>query len=288
MVVFKKTSLTDPTLRALLDRPDSPSRRDLRQYSPKLYSLVGSLAGAIDLYVSKGRLIARSWPKKPKQPNSRAQLLARRAFSVMCSNWSYLGGEDKKAWVNRAKGGQRIPRDLFGKEFLKFWFAYNFWPIVFHLQTSEAFGGGINISGHTQYDCYSELHYSHGQELKNFDIVTWWNEYCESGGLFFGANVANFFALKHFIPSTWGFDSMQQFIINHYDPDFYPMIYIVINKDVHGRVNGCSGLYCVSWHQNTSHPPEIVDEKHGKLDPIRDWAYVNLDAWRFPTVPDIL
>jgi len=287
MVVLR----TDPTSffipPGIEDAPVRERRKILRRFNPTLDSLIGRLYGNVDIYYSRGQLVGRVWPRKPKHPNSRAQLLARRAFSVMCSNWNFLGEEDKKAWHNRAKGGQRIPRDLYGKQYLDCWFTKGYWPVTQHVQSSEAFGGAVLVGGQTQYECNSELHYSHGEELDDFDVVKWWNKLCESHGVFMGTNVGNFCTLNHRVDSAWGYADDQWFIINHYDPKFYPMVYMIINRDIHGVIVGSSGLYCVSWHQDTSHPVKIVKERHGKLDPIKTWAFVWTAAATFPTVPVI-
>jgi hypothetical protein len=269
------------------DVPVGQRRTLLRQLNPKLDLLIGRLAGAVDVYFSRGQLVARSWPRNPRQPNSRAQLLARRAFSVMCANWSALGVEDKRAWVNRAKGGQRIPRDLFGQEFLRFWFKYNFWPIVNHVQISNAFGGSLQVGTQTQYECYSELHYSFKPDLQNFDVTSWWSQFCEKHGAFLGSNTGSFCSLAHKMDSWSGYASDAWFSVDHYDPTLYPMLYMIINRDIHGQINGMSGLYAVGVHQDGSHPVQIVKDSTGKLDPIKPWAYLWTEAWKFPTVPII-
>ena len=39
--------------------------------------------GVVDLYIARGQLIARKWPSPPRQPNTPAQLAARKMFADM-------------------------------------------------------------------------------------------------------------------------------------------------------------------------------------------------------------
>jgi len=57
-----------------------------------------NVRGTVDIYFSNGQWIARSWPKRPKQPNSPSQLNARLIFRKMLDSRKLLSEEEYKVW----------------------------------------------------------------------------------------------------------------------------------------------------------------------------------------------
>lgn len=57
-----------------------------------------SLKGTADVYYSGGKWIARSWPKRPKQPNSTAQISCRDKFKKMLELRTTLPEPELRAW----------------------------------------------------------------------------------------------------------------------------------------------------------------------------------------------
>lgn len=65
---------------------------------PLPQSTIRALRGIVDVYTIRGRTIARSWPRKPNQPNTPAQVAARNAFSA-ASRWvSRMPEAQRQRW----------------------------------------------------------------------------------------------------------------------------------------------------------------------------------------------
>jgi len=79
------------------------------------------LKGTADIYFSGGKWIARSWPQRPKQPNSYSQISAREKFAAMLSLRVSLPEEEIKLWRNATWPPGKTWDDAWRSNMLK-WF----------------------------------------------------------------------------------------------------------------------------------------------------------------------
>ncbi len=83
-------------------------------------SQIASMRGVVDFYYWKGIPCGRSWPKKPKQPGTPAQLVTWAAFRA-CAAWRRaLPAEHIEQWRTMPMPANRVYRNIISSHGLKF------------------------------------------------------------------------------------------------------------------------------------------------------------------------
>jgi hypothetical protein len=88
-----------------------------------------SLKGTADVYWSQGRWIARSWPKRPKQPNSASQVFSRECFRKMLADRAALSPVEIALWQNSNYPPDKTWDDVYRSSRLKIYHqGFSSWP----------------------------------------------------------------------------------------------------------------------------------------------------------------
>ena len=82
------------------------------------------LRGTVDVYYANGKWIARSWPRRPHQPNSQPQISARAKFARMLELRAALPAEEVKIWQSAPWPEGKTWDDCWRSSMLK-WFHKN-------------------------------------------------------------------------------------------------------------------------------------------------------------------
>jgi len=78
-----------------------------------------NVRGTVDVYFSNGRWLARSWPKRPKQPNSQSQISVREKFKAMLAARARMTTYESDLWKGISLPPDKTWDDLWRGNYLK-------------------------------------------------------------------------------------------------------------------------------------------------------------------------
>ena len=106
-----------------------------------------NVRGTVDVYFSNGRWLARSWPKRPKQPNSSSQVNSRAIFSKMLEDRKALPAQEIDLWKNSVYPPDKTWDDVWRSSRLKFYHKYDISTIPPRSQTAKVYYAIFNLWG---------------------------------------------------------------------------------------------------------------------------------------------
>lgn len=89
--------------------------------------IIDGFKGVLDFYVYMGKVVVRTWPKKPSMPRSPASTATALVFGYAAHYWNALSPEIQQAYNDTASGSSLTGRDLFVKSFIKSYFRPGQW-----------------------------------------------------------------------------------------------------------------------------------------------------------------
>lgn len=90
-------------------------------------SIVDGLKGTVDFYYWNGIPVARSWPRSPSMPRTRAVQETWPTFNEAVKLWTYLPQLVRDTYIATSAGMKMSGRDLFVKSYLSGYFRSGQW-----------------------------------------------------------------------------------------------------------------------------------------------------------------
>lgn len=268
-------------IRVLNDDYEAASRPDFNE-------LVGNLAGQVDLYKSKGRIVARTWPERRNLTTSYAAAYNEAMFSYVSNLYTALGEEDIISWHNLASSGNYTNREAFFKFNLLCASDNEIVPNLIRFTSLYSYSDYLTFSFYTMRDCFLHMKYDTPLDPEDNKIHLWSPATELSSGLEITRNVhySEIFKAK---ASSGYFGKLHEFEFfwPYLEPPL-PMMFRLTSSNENNVTDGITGIYCIAYWILEEPERKLFANPYSPYIPIKHASYPDVVLKpnpKFPPVP---